>query len=203
MSKTDNPMPSKLTVTGAKAIAVDSDDGAGPAGEAQRLGIEVERSPTVAEQGRAASGAFDAPSAQALASPRAPRVGTKLAQAVEMLGATEGATIAELSEALDSLPHTTRAALTGLRKRGYALTLDRSDAGRGNSDSDRLMTACLPWRLPHRVSPHRLSSDGRVGRLRRKCRFFAWPSTPTRVVGCGMESRKSALGPVAETRLPG
>ena len=91
------------------------------------------RSPTFAEQARAAAGAFDAPSAQTLASPRAPRVGTKLAQAVEMLGATEGATIAELSEALDWLPHTTRAALTGLRKRGYALTLDRSDAGRGSA----------------------------------------------------------------------
>ena len=46
-----------------------------------------------------------------------------MAQAVEMLGATEGATIAELSEALDWLPHTTRAALTGLRKRGYAVRL--------------------------------------------------------------------------------
>ena len=123
----------KLTVAGAKAIAVDPDDDAGPAGEGQRLGIEVGRSPTFAEQGRAAAGAFDAPSAQALASPRAPRVGTKLAQAVEMLGATEGATIAELSEALDWLPHTTRAALTGLRKRGYAFTLDRSDAGRGSA----------------------------------------------------------------------
>ena len=134
----------KLTVTGAKAIAVNSDDGAGPAGEAQRLGIEVERSPTVAEQGRARGRSVRcAERASALASPRAPRVGTKLAQAVEMLGATEGATIAELSEALDWLPHTTRAALTGLRKRGYALTLDRSDAGRGNSDSDRLTTACL------------------------------------------------------------
>ena len=119
----------KLTAAGAKAIAVNPDDDAGPAGEGQRLGIEVDRSPTFAEQGRAAAGALDAPSAQALASPRAPRVGTKLAQAVEMLGATEGATIAELSEALDWLPHTTRAALTGLRKRGYALTLDRSMRG--------------------------------------------------------------------------
>ena len=65
--------------------------------------------------------------------PRAPRVGTKLAQAIEMLRATEGATIAELSEAMGWLPHTTRAVLTGLRKRGYGLRLDRSDAGRGSA----------------------------------------------------------------------
>jgi hypothetical protein len=31
------------------------------------------------------------------------------------------------------LPHTTRAVLTGLRKRGYALSLDRLDAGRGSA----------------------------------------------------------------------
>ena len=31
------------------------------------------------------------------------------------------------------LPHTTRAVLTGLRKRGYAFTLDRSDAARGSA----------------------------------------------------------------------
>jgi hypothetical protein len=31
------------------------------------------------------------------------------------------------------MPHTTRAVLTGLRKRGYALTLDRSDAERGSA----------------------------------------------------------------------
>jgi DNA-binding MarR family transcriptional regulator len=53
-----------------------------------------------------------------------------MAQVIEMLRAAEGATIAELAEAMGWLPHTTRAVLTGLRKRGYALRLDRSDAGR-------------------------------------------------------------------------
>ena len=123
----------KLTAAGAKTMAVDSGDDAEHAGEGQRLGIEVDPSPTSAEPGRTVAGAFAAQSAQALASLRAPRVGTKLAQAVEMLRATGGATIAELSEALDWLPHTTRAVLTSLRKRGYALTLDRSDAGRGSA----------------------------------------------------------------------
>ena len=73
------------------------------------------------------------PSAQSPASPRAPRVGTKLARVVEMLRATGGATIAELSEAMGWLPHTTRAVLTGLRKQGYALTLDQFDAERGSA----------------------------------------------------------------------
>ena len=59
--------------------------------------------------------------------------GTKLAQAIEMLRATEGTTVGELSQAMGWLPHATRAVLTGLRKRGYALTLDRSDAERGST----------------------------------------------------------------------
>jgi Protein of unknown function (DUF3489) len=123
----------KLTAAGAKAIAINPDDHAEPAREEQRPSIEVDRSPTCAEPGRTAAGTFAAPSAQALAMPRAPRVGTKLAQAIEMLRATEGATIAELAETMGWLPHTTRAVLTGLRKRGYALRLDRSDAGRGSA----------------------------------------------------------------------
>ena len=55
-----------------------------------------------------------------------------MATAIEMLRAAEGATVAELSQAMGWLPHTTRAVLTGLRKRGYAVTLDRSDAERGS-----------------------------------------------------------------------
>jgi Protein of unknown function (DUF3489) len=50
-----------------------------------------------------------------------------------MLRTTEGVTIGELAEAMGWLAHTTRAVLTGLRKRGYALTLDRSDARRGSA----------------------------------------------------------------------
>ena len=44
-----------------------------------------------------------------------------------------GATLEELIAATDWLPHTTRAALTGLRKRGYAVTIDRSDKERGST----------------------------------------------------------------------
>jgi DNA-binding MarR family transcriptional regulator len=121
----------KLTAAGAKAIAVTPDDDATPAADEERL--PAEQSPTLAPQNQTDAGAFASPSAQAFPTPRPPRVGTKLAQAIEMLRTTEGATIVELSEAMGWLPHSTRAVLTGLRKRGYAPRLDRSDAGRSSA----------------------------------------------------------------------
>ena len=50
-----------------------------------------------------------------------PRSGSKQAQIVEMLSNGQGATLPELEAAMDWLPHTTRAALSGLRKRGFAV----------------------------------------------------------------------------------
>jgi Protein of unknown function (DUF3489) len=55
----------------------------------------------------------------------APRSGSKIAAVIALLESTTGATITELITATGWLPHTTRAALTGLRKRGYKITLDR------------------------------------------------------------------------------
>jgi hypothetical protein len=49
-----------------------------------------------------------------------------------------GATLEELIAATDWLPHTTRAALTGLRKRGCAVTIDRHDKERGSTYRARL-----------------------------------------------------------------
>ena len=40
-----------------------------------------------------------------------------------------GATIVDLTQATGWLPHTTRAAITGLRKRGYAVIRERIGAG--------------------------------------------------------------------------
>ena len=50
-----------------------------------------------------------------------PRQGSKLAEVLAPLGREAGASIEELTVATDWLPHTARAALTGLRKRGYTL----------------------------------------------------------------------------------
>jgi len=121
----------KLTAAGAKAIAVNSDDAA-HANDEERSREEQDQSSTFDQSPCTAAAAFVAPRVDSLTTPRSPRVGTKLAKAIELLGVTEGATIAELSQAMHWLLHTTRAVLTGLRKRGYALTLDRSDAERGS-----------------------------------------------------------------------
>jgi DNA-binding IclR family transcriptional regulator len=59
----------------------------------------------------------------------APRDGSKLAQVIELLRRADGATIVDLTQATGWLPHTTRAALTGLRKRGYAVIRERIGAG--------------------------------------------------------------------------
>src|SRR5580693_3268649 len=121
----------KLTAAGAKAIAVD--DAAEPedAGEA---------SDALANRNQAAIlpklDAKDARPAEAMEPgpirPSAPRGGSKLARVIALLERDHGATIAELIAATGWLAHTTRAALTGLRKRGYAVAIDRSDDTRGS-----------------------------------------------------------------------
>jgi DNA-binding MarR family transcriptional regulator len=55
-----------------------------------------------------------------------------LAQVIELLRRRDGATIGDLTAATGWLAHTTRAALTGLRKRGYAVTINRSNKERGS-----------------------------------------------------------------------
>jgi hypothetical protein len=50
-----------------------------------------------------------------------PRIGSKLALVISMLSNEAGATLGALGEVTGWLPHTTRAALTGLRKRGFAI----------------------------------------------------------------------------------
>jgi hypothetical protein len=59
----------------------------------------------------------------------APRDGSKLASVMALLRRSEGATIDTLTKATGWLPHTTRAAITGVRKRGYSVVLDRSAEG--------------------------------------------------------------------------
>jgi hypothetical protein len=63
-------------------------------------------------------------SARQSATVDAPRAGSKQALVIGMLSNKGGATLDMLVEATGWLPHTTRAALTGLRKRGF--TIERS-----------------------------------------------------------------------------
>jgi hypothetical protein len=175
----------KLTAAGAQAIAVNSDDAA-HANDEERSREEQDQSPTFAQSPCTAAAASAAPGSRALETPRAPRIGTKLARAISagsedgvnappnslgvgtttttrapdpvdanqdaeqlkacaspiaprsgtkiddvinMLSRPEGATIDGLVEAMGWLPHTTRAALTRLRKRGYAIGRSRTREG--------------------------------------------------------------------------
>jgi Protein of unknown function (DUF3489) len=127
------PVALKITAAGLRAIAVDvrsaSDDIRANGGE--RVQVVAASSEIIRPT------ALEIPTTAARR-PSAPRDGTKLAQLVELLQRDQGATITELVAATDWLRHTTRAALTGLRRRGYAVTLDRSDKERGSTYRARL-----------------------------------------------------------------
>ena len=105
----------KLTAAGLKAIAVD---------EGSQDAIE----PSEAPQPQAKNGASPDEGGHP-ARVAAPRDGSKLALVIELLRRADGATIVDLTQATGWLPHTTRAALTGLRKRGYAVIRERIGAG--------------------------------------------------------------------------
>ena len=62
--------------------------------------------------------------------PQHPRDGSKQALLVELLNRPEGASLEDLIGATGWLPHTTRAALTGLRRRGFAIERMLADGGR-------------------------------------------------------------------------
>jgi hypothetical protein len=121
----------KLTAAGAKAIAVDEAAEREDAGEASDGLANRDQPPLLSElDGK------DARPAEAMepgpGGPSAPRGGSKLARVIALLQRDHGATIAELIAATVWLAHTTRTALTGLRKRGYAVAIDRSDDKRGS-----------------------------------------------------------------------
>ncbi len=110
----------KLTAAGLKAIAVDegSEEAIEPSETARPRPLpEAKTSGNPGDVGRRQAHAV------------APRDGSKLALVIDLLRRADGATIVDLSEATGWLPHTTRAALTGLRKRGYSVVRQRVGAG--------------------------------------------------------------------------
>ncbi len=56
------------------------------------------------------------------------RAGTKQAKLIDMLKRADGASIAQMGAKTGWQPHSVRAALTGLRKRGVAITREKNDA---------------------------------------------------------------------------
>ena len=84
---------------------------------------KLRRARRMARQPGSGRAACDPPTEVAATHPaRAP---SKIAQVLALLRRSEGATLAELVEGTGWLPHTTRAALTGLRKKGHVLAKDK------------------------------------------------------------------------------
>jgi RNA:NAD 2'-phosphotransferase (TPT1/KptA family) len=59
----------------------------------------------------------------------APRT-SKMSKVVALLKREQGATLEQMIDATGWLPHTTRAALTGLRKKGHDLSSEKIDGAR-------------------------------------------------------------------------
>ena len=60
----------------------------------------------------------------------APKPKSKANLLLELLAQPEGATLEQMVAATSWLPHTTRAALTGLKKKGHAVTCTKADGAR-------------------------------------------------------------------------
>jgi hypothetical protein len=116
--ESDQAYSLKLSAAGVKAIATSEERVGKPAPvfPAQEALPDSMVSPETSDRGADASKA-------------PPREGSKLASLIVLLRRSEGATIVALTKATGWLPHTTRAAITGVRKRGYSVTLDRSAEG--------------------------------------------------------------------------
>jgi Protein of unknown function (DUF3489) len=108
----------KLSATGVKANAL----GEGPSGNSALVSSIQQRVPDLKDSPAASDKGAEAGTAP-------PREGSKLASVMALLRRSEGATIEVLTKATGWLPHTTRAAITGVRKRGYSVILDRSAEG--------------------------------------------------------------------------
>jgi hypothetical protein len=120
----------KLTAKGLKAIAGSRETPADAARAAATVvgqstpadEIAREREPLAAPKAAASS---DRPTGAIVIHP--PRGGSKLDRVLVTLSSGSGATVGDLMSETGWLEHSTRAALTGLRRRGYELSLTRGE----------------------------------------------------------------------------
>jgi hypothetical protein len=126
----------KLTASGLNAIAVDDEATEEEAEEPTQRNAQTRRTVAppadVADRGRARPKGAKAPAGDERqpkegGAASALRPGSKSAGIIDLLQRERGATNDELIAAAGWLSHTTRAALTGLRKRGYVIARSRSD----------------------------------------------------------------------------
>ena len=132
----------RITAAGLAAAGAAAADGDRPAATQEPDPADVPapapgRAGAPAADHRASfSGTEDAATTDVHAAPRsaaepaasAARPGGKLGQVLDAVAAEDGATLAELVALTGWQPHTTRAALTRLRRRGFALVLGSADS---------------------------------------------------------------------------
>ena len=108
-----------ITRAGREAIGVDEDEAAKKASSSN--GKLAARSPSKTRS----EGSESSVSTPAHLSATSPRPGSKQALVAGMLSKNGGSTLDALIKATGWLPHTTRAVLTGLRKRGFSIERTR------------------------------------------------------------------------------
>ncbi len=118
----------KLTAKGLRAAAESVERPTGSIG-AEPVAEAPSRRQVSSPAHNVAGSNGDPRNAAVTAASRAPRGGSKLDRVLLMLSAGAGATMADLMSATGWLEHSTRAALTGLRRRGYELILTRGERG--------------------------------------------------------------------------
>ena len=135
-AETEQAYALKLTAAGVKAVAVDGKHQSETVGGAADAPPPGDQPAHRGSRGRSnASTPMESAAEESRAdqdlvganepSRRPPRVGSKLDRILGMVSTDEGATLDELIGVTGWLPHTARAALTGLRKRGYDVRLVR------------------------------------------------------------------------------
>ena len=128
-----------LTAAGLKAVATKEDnpqpeESVGASTGEETSNIVGAADPAPSEAGATAGIAATARNSAASNAKSAPvsstpRQGTKIARVIELLRRDQGATLEALIVATGWLPHTARAALTGLRHSGYDVRLERGQNG--------------------------------------------------------------------------
>jgi hypothetical protein len=111
----NKPIGAKITADGMAALRAD-----------EPARVDAER-----PQGKRKQPAANAADAHDHAAvPLVGKPGTKQALIINLLERDEGATLQDLMDATGWLPHTTRAALTGLRRKGLSLDKSKNAEGR-------------------------------------------------------------------------
>ena len=128
----DNGRGFALRIAAAGRAALGLDSGPDTPSEATSQPIAAnEAAKVIGNDGGAKITADTNAATPANAAPFTPGVkpGTKQARLVDCLSRPWGASIADLSHLLGWQPHTVRAALTGLRKKGYRVTGTKNNGG--------------------------------------------------------------------------